>query len=189
MEDADTLTLKPNHPGLLMATGLFGFGVFISVLVLKLLAREAFLNLQDLEWLLVSALVALLMLLLLAGCLNALWIHLRVLFGSFLPSGAVRINRQGLYFPLRYQGVIDWKWVQQIEVHHGYNGSSLWFMIDPSLPLRGYSVLDRIGHLWGGSSVGYVRLPSHQYRFSAPALWQALNRLAPASVQTAYPVA
>ena len=122
------------------------------------------------------------------GSLHVLWDHIAVLFSGLRPSMAVRINRQGIHYPRRHDGLIPWALVRDIQVHNGYNGRSLWFMIDPSLPLRGYSILDLIYSIGSDEVVGYVRLLSHQYSFSAPELMQELRRLAPEQVHMAYPL-
>ncbi|MBS4018024.1 MAG: hypothetical protein KGZ68_07265 [Dechloromonas sp.] len=187
MDDADTLTIRPNYPGLLMAILLLGFAAGISLVMLLALTRKDVFGPALFDWLLLIFLIVFIFLFML-GSLYVLWGHIAVLFSGLRPSMAVRLDRQGIHYPLRYDGLIPWAQVHDIQVHQGYNGMSLWFKIDPSLPLRGYSVLDHIYSIGNAQVIGYVRLLSHQYSFSAPELMQELRRLAPERVHMAYPL-
>lgn len=187
MDKTDTLTIRLNYPGLLFAILLLGFAVGISFVMLFVLTRKDVFGPGLFDWALVILLIVFMFLFLL-GSLYVLWGHIAVLFSGFRSSLAVRINRDGIYYPQRYDGLIPWALVRDIQVHNGFNGSSLWFMIDSSLPLRGYSMLDHIASNGNEQVTGFVRLLSHQYRFSAPELIQELRRLAPAQVHMSYPL-
>lgn len=186
MDDADTLTIRPNYPGLLIGILALGFGCGSFMVLLPILIRETIFGTTLSVWVLVP--LTLLILLMAIGCLYVLWDHIVVLFNGLRPSRAVRINRQGIYYPRRYDGLIPWAKVRDIQVHNGYNGRSLWLMIDPSLPLRGFSMLDHIYSIGNEQVIGFVRLMSHQHSFSAPELMQELRRLAPERVHMAYPL-
>lgn len=185
MDDADEISIRPNHLGLLLSIGLLGTGVFLPILLLPKLLQISSFGPELFDWVMtVAAIVGCVLLLL--GSLVALLDSLYVLFTGLRPSLAVRISRQGIHFPLRHEGVIPWHLVRDVRTHDGYNGKNIWFLLDPLLPLRGYSILDRIYNIGVEERVNYLRLQSHQYCFSAPELLQKLRGLAPEGMHMAY---
>lgn len=185
MDDADEITIRPNYPGLLLSIGLLGVGVFLPALLLSKLLQMSSFGPELFDWVITLAAIVICVLLLL-GSLVALLDSLYVLFTGLRPSLAVRISRQGIHFPERHEGVIPWHLVRDVRTHDGYNGKNIWFLLDPSLPLRGYSILDRIHNIGVEERVNYLRLQSHQYSFSAPELLQKLRGLAPEGMRMAY---
>lgn len=185
MDDTDEIVIQPNYPGLLLTIGLLGIGVCLPALLLPKLLHDDIFGPAPSDW--VFAIIAFMtLILLLLGSLLPLLDNLCVLFSGIHPSLAVRIDRQGIRFPKRHGGQIPWQQVRSVQTHNGYNGENVWILVDSSLSLRGFSVLDRIYNLGVEERVNYLRLQSHQYRFSAPQLLQKLRELAPDGVNMAY---
>ena len=185
MEETGEIVIGPNYLGLILAVFFWSAGVFVSILILPVLL-ELVVSGSVLSEILISGSLILILASLLFGSLWAVLSNLYVLLTGLHSSVSIRITGQGIYFAKYYDGLIPWAHVRDIQVHNGYNGKNVWIMLDASLVLRGYSILDRVYNMGSQERLSFLRLQSHQYRFSAPQLLRDLREIAPPGVHSAY---
>src|SRR5690606_24761174 len=98
---------------------LLGCAAGISLLMLFIFTSKNILfGPEFFDWVVLICMIVFMFLIML-GSLYVLWDHVAVLFSGFRPSLAVRISRQGIHYPRRYDGLISWAHVNDIQVHNG----------------------------------------------------------------------
>lgn len=179
------LVLKPNYPGLLFAAALALTGA--ALLLPVLLAIHTIIDSFSLsEWVIITFLVVLLITVQVV-CVASFLDSLRVALTGIRGAWRVRMDSEGIHYPLLSAHPIPWHTIREVSVAHGYNGKDIWITLDPSLKLTGISVFNGFLGLIQRKKVNLVRIMSHKFKIDPEAVLQAMQDFSPDSLGIAYP--